>query len=246
MGRLFFVLSLLLIASVFSPQSFAQSRSELSSRLMVEESYEAPRGQLFDEEVYFAGETYLNQYTNVIVINKAASGTGAQRLRLYTNRQLMLTTKVSTGREDIEYINPMRGVLNKIFKGTTESHWRHTTRGFYTVKRIEGASYRSGESKFQMPYAIFFNASRGLAVHQVPPDLSGGEAAGEAMLGKRASSGCVRVHKNYIQQIHRAVVSADKGQIPVLDIKTGQPKLDEYGRVRYERGYKTIVIVEEY
>lgn len=246
MSRRILTFSVLLCASIFSVQSIAQSRGGLSSRLMVEESYESPRGPLFDEQAYFEGDTYLNQYTNVIVINKAASGSGAQRLRLYTNRQLVLTTKVSTGREDIEYISPMRGVLNKLFKGTTESHWRHTTRGFYSIKRVEGASYRSGESKFQMPYAMFFNASRGLAVHQVPPDLSGGEAAGESMLGKRASSGCVRVHKNYIQQIHRAVLAADKGQIPVLDVKTGAPKLDEYGRVRYERGYKTIVIVEEY
>lgn len=243
MRRLVTVFSLLLLATLFSLQSFAQSRAEVERRLMVEDSYEAAYGQLFDEEAYFRGETALNEYTNVIVINKAAN---KQTLRLYTNRQLMLTTKVSTGREDVEHIGAVRGIFNKFFKGTTESHWRHTTRGVYTIKRVEGANYRSGESKFQMPYAMFFNDLRGLAVHQVPPDLSSGEAAGEGALGSRASSGCVRVHKNYIQQIHSAVVAADKGQIPVLSTKTGQPQLDEYGRVRYERGYKTIVIVEEY
>lgn len=246
MTRLMAICSILLLTMLFTLQSFGQSRSDLERRLMVEESYEAPAGKLFDEDAYYRGETYLNEYVNVIVINKAARGPGAQTLRLYTNRQLMLTTKVSTGREDVEVINPVRGILNKLFKGTTSSHWRHTTRGFYTIKRIEGPSYRSGESKFRMPYAIFFNDHRGLAVHQVPPDLSNGEAEGERALGTRASSGCVRVHKNYIQQIHTAVVSADRGQIPVLDTKTGNPKFDEYGRVRYERGYRTIVIVEEY
>lgn len=246
MNRLFAIFSILLLATIFSLQSFADTQSDAARRLMVEDSYEAPRGRLFDEQAYFQGETYLNEYVNVIVINKAASGPTAQTLRLYTNRQLMLKTKVSTGREDVEFISPVRGLFNKLFKGTTESHWRHTTRGFYTVKRVEGASYRSGESKFKMPYAMFFNDSRGLAVHQVPPDLSSGEWAGEQALGSRASSGCVRVHKNYIQQIHTAVVDADKGQIPVLDTRTGQPKLDEYGRVRYDRGYRTIVIVEEY
>ncbi len=243
MKQLLTVFSLLLFATLCSVQSFAQSKAEVERRLMVEDSYEAPYGKLFDEEAYFRGETALNEYTNVIVINKAAN---KQSLRLYTNRQLMLTTRVSTGREDVEHIGALRGVFNKVFKGTTQSHWRHTTRGFYTVKRIEGANYRSGESKFKMPYAMFFNEMRGLAVHQVPPDLSGGEAAGEEALGSRASSGCVRVHKNYIQQIHAAVVAADKGQIPVLSTKTGEPQLDQYGRVRYERGYKTIVIVEEY
>lgn len=243
MRQLLTVFSILLLATLFSVQSFAQSKAQIERRLMVEDSYEASYGQLFNEAAYFRGDTYLNEYTNVIVINKAAN---KQTLRLYTNRQLMLATKVSTGREDVEHIGAVRGVFNKIFKGTTESHWRHTTRGFYTIKRVEGPNYRSGESKFQMPYAIFFNDLRGLAVHQVPPDLSGGEAAGEYALGTRASSGCVRVHKNYIQQIHTAVLAADKGQIPVLSTKTGQAQLDEYGRVRYERGYKTIVIVEEY
>ncbi|KYG68793.1 hypothetical protein AZI87_06070 [Bdellovibrio bacteriovorus] len=246
MKGLLTIFSLLLLATLFSVNSFAQSRNEAERRLMVEDSYEAPRGQLFDEEAYFRGETYLNQYTNVIVINKAASGPMAQSLRLYTNRQLMLKTKVSTGREDLEYITPIRGVINKIFKGSTESHWRHTTRGFYTIKRVENANYRSGESKFKMPYAMFFNEKRGLAVHQVPPDLSGGEAAGEAMLGKRASSGCVRVHKNHIYTIYSSVLAADKGQVPVLDTRSGRPLVDKYGEVRYERGYKTIVIVEEY
>lgn len=246
MNRLVAIFSILLLATLFSMQSFAQSRSDAARRLMVEDSYEAPAGRLFDEQAYFQGETYLNEFVNVIVINKAASGPTAQTLRLYTNRQLMLTTKVSTGREDVEFINPLRGIFNKMFKGTTESHWRHTTRGFYTIKRIEGPSYRSGESKFKMPYAMFFNDMRGLAVHQVPPDLSGGESAGEYMLGSRASSGCVRVHKNYIRQIHSAVVGADKGQIPVLSTRTGEPKFDENGRVRYERGFRTIVIVEEY
>ncbi|WP_374076122.1 L,D-transpeptidase [Bdellovibrio bacteriovorus] len=243
MRQLLTVFSILLLATLFSVQSFAQSKAEVERRLMVEDSYEASYGQLFNEAAYFRGDTFLNEYTNVIVINKAAN---KQTLRLYTNRQLMLSTKVSTGREDVEHIGAVRGVFNKIFKGTTQSHWRHTTRGFYTIKRVEGYNYRSGESKFHMPYAMFFNDRRGLAVHQVPPDLSGGEAAGEYALGSRASSGCVRVHKNYIQQIHTAVLAADKGQIPVLSTKTGQAQLDEYGRVRYERGYKTIVIVEEY
>lgn len=235
----------LVVSFLLIPAAQADARAVAEQRLMVEDSYEAPAGQLFNEEAYFAGQTYLSQYVNVIVVNKAAK---AQTLRLYTNRQLILTTKVSTGREDLEYISPVTGFLRRFGnkKGTTESHWRHTTRGFYSVKRVEDANYRSGESKFQMPYAVFFNEKRGLAVHQVPPDLNGGEAAGEAALGKRASSGCVRVHKNVVVSIHDAVVAADRGQIPVLDTRTGAPILDASGKVTYDKGYRTIVIVEEY
>lgn len=241
-----FLLALIAIILVSFTQisvANADARAKAAQRLMVEDTYEAPAGVLFDEEAYFRGENLLSQYVNVIVVNKAAK---AQTLRLYTNRQLILTTKVSTGREDLEYVSPISGFLRRFGKGTTESHWRHTTRGFYTIKRIEDANYRSGESKFQMPYALFFNEKRGLAIHQVPPDLKGGEAAGEAALGRRASGGCVRVHKDVVQTIHGAVVSADRGQIPVLDTRTGQPKLDAGGKVTYDKGYRTIVIVEEY
>lgn len=233
----------ILTSFLLIPSAHADNRADAEKRLMVEEPYEAPAGVLFNEDAYFKGQTALSQYVNVIVINKAAK---AQSLRLYTNRQLILTTKVSTGREDLEYVNPVAGFLRRFGKGSTESHWRHTTRGFYTVKRVEDADYRSGESKFQMPYAMFFNEKRGLAVHQVPPDLKGGEAAGEAALGHRASSGCVRVHKGVIQTIHDAVVAADRGQIPVLDTRTGAPILDASGKVTYDKGYRTIVIVEEY
>lgn len=239
------LVTLILTSLALIPVAQAESREEREQRLMVEDIYEAPAGVLFNEDAYFRGETVLSQYVNVIVINKAAH---AQTLRLYTNRQLILTTDVSTGREDVEYINPVKSIIRRITngKGTTTSHWRHTTRGFYTMKRIEGPDYRSGESQFQMPFAMFFNEMRGLAVHQVPPDLNGGEAAGEAALGRRSSSGCVRVHKNVVQDIHTAVVSADRGQIPVLDTRTGNPKLDGNGKVVYDRGYRTIVIVEEY
>lgn len=240
----------LLVAVSFSaaPSVHAATQAEIEAKLMVEEPYEAPAGKLFDEEAYFRGELAVNQYTNVVVVNKAAYGPEAQTARLYINRQLILKTKVSTGREDVEYINPVKSIFRKIFqtKGTTESHWRHTLRGYYGVTRVMDENYKSGESKVQMPYAIFFNDSHGLALHQVPPDLIGGEAAGIAALGNRASSGCVRVNKDQIIQIHDAVVAADQGQVPAIDSRTGQLVLDPAGRPVYKTGWKTIVIVEEY
>ncbi|QDK47131.1 murein L,D-transpeptidase [Bdellovibrio sp. ZAP7] len=246
-----------LLASTFSVAAFAQSfpeetplklskREEAEKRLMVEDAYEAPKGQLFFEDAYLAGETDFNDYTNIIVINKKARGNGAQTLRLYTNRRLVLTTPISSGTEEVEYIGKFKGVINGIFKGSRNSHWRHTTRGFYSVKRVYDYNYRSGESKFQMPYAMFFNDARGLAVHQVPPDISGGEANGVAALGQRASSGCVRVKSGQINIIHDAVVRADKGQMPVIDTKTGRQMVDQYGKPQTKVGYRSLVIVEEY
>lgn len=231
--------------AVVGLQAHAQNRD--LSKYKVEPVYEAAAGQLFIEQDYFSGSSPLAQYDNIIVINKAAKGTTAQTLRLYTKGQLVMTTDVSTGREDVEFISGAKKLFRKLFntKGTTTSHWRHTTRGFYTVKRVEDANYKSGESGFHMPYAMFFNDDRGLAVHQVPPDLSGGEAAGEYMLGQRASSGCVRVHKKFIQTIHNAVRSAGRGLVPVIDTKTGLAKTNADGSLLMKDGFKTLVIVEE-
>ncbi len=232
--------------SLMALPSFALSVEEAKEKLMVEDSYEAPMGQIFIEEDYLNGASPLKAYTNVIVINKSAKGPGAQTLRLYTEGRLVLTTKVSTGVESLEYVSGFSGFIRKFGRGATKSHWRHTTRGVYTIKRVEEADYKSNESNFHMPYAMFFNDKRGLAVHQVPPDLKGGEKVGENALGNRASSGCVRVHKNTIQQIHTAVVNAGKGETPVLDSRTGELVLQANGQQAFQNGYKSIVIVEEY
>jgi hypothetical protein len=211
---------LVVAAQTFALNSNAQKKS--AQDYMKEEAYEAPAGQLFVEADYTAGTSVLNQFDNVIVVNKAAKGTTAQTLKLYSKGSLVLETKVSTGRENVEIVKGAKKIFRKVFggKGTTVSHWRHTTRGFYSIKRIEQASYRSGESGFQMPYAMFFNDKNGLAVHQVPPDLSGGEAAGEWQLGSRASSG-------------------------EIDTKTGLQVVNADGTLKTKEGFRTIVIVQE-
>ena len=235
-----------------SPQASNQSKAqvEMSEKekdvlLMKEDATESAYGLLFNEEDFLSGLTPWSQFDNVIVVNKAANGSTAQSLKLYSHRQLILETKVSTGREDVEKVSMLTGFFRKFGKGSTTSHWRHTTRGFYTIKRIENSEYRSGESKFKMPYALFFNSTRGLAIHQVPPDLSSGEKSGENALGTRASGGCVRIHKNVMPTIHQIVTSAGKGSVPVIDTKTGIQKLDASGQPAYENWYRTLVIVQE-
>lgn len=224
----------------------AVAKADDTSKLMVEDPTEAPIGKLFDEEAYFHGELPVNQFINVIVVNKAAAGEAAQTLRFYSNRQLVMTTKVSTGREDVEYVSPLASFIRRFGRGALHSHWRHTTRGYYTIQRVYGADYRSGENNFHMPYAMFFNDVHGLALHEVPPDLKGGEQAGIDALGHRASSGCIRVNKDQVIQIHDAVVAADQGDIPVIDSRTGLQTLDQFGKPAFTNGYRSIVIVEEY
>ena len=242
-----FLLTFVVATVGLAAPAWAESQDELDARLMVEEPYEAPKGVLFDEAAYFRGELPINQFVNVAVVNKSASGDGAQTLRFYTNRQLVVTTKISSGREDVEYVSPVEGFFRRLFdsKGATESHWRHTLRGYYPVTRVMDENYQSKESNFHMPYAVFFSDAHGLALHQVPPDLGGGEQAGIDALGTRASSGCVRVHKDEMIQVHDAVVAADQGQVPVMDSKTGKQVVNDQGQPQFMNGWRTIVIVEE-
>jgi len=226
-------------------QYAALTAQELEDRRMTtEDSYEAPMGQLFDEAKYLAGETWLHQFENIIVINKKAKGPGAQTIRFYTNGRLVISSKVSTGLENIERVGVLKAAVRWLpgVRGTTTPHWRHTSRGFYTIKRVENVNYKSSESEFKMPYAMFFNDKRGLAVHQVPPEIEGGNS----LLGKRASSGCVRVHQDTAQRMNFAVRNSGKGMVPVIDSRTGRPVTDANGQVKYQMGWKSIVIVEEY
>lgn len=241
--NLVFVLALFQIFTANS--AFAQKSKNDPEAYKIEPSYEAAAGQLFDEEAYLAGTSVLNQFTNVIVVNKAAKGTTAQTIRMFTDgKEVQLPfNKVSTGKEDVEIVKGFTKLFRKLgAKGTTTSHWRHTTKGFYSVKRVEASDYKSGESSFHMPYAIFFNSTNGLALHEVPWEFS---EAGHSALGYRASSGCVRVHKNTIPGIHQAVRDAGKGIVPVINIKTGLQEVDSKGSLKTQMGWKSIVIIQE-
>jgi hypothetical protein len=239
-----YLLAAVVALQFFAGGAFAQKRSVESYK--VEPAFEAPAGQLFDEVAYLAGTSVLNQFENVIIVNKAATGTSAQTLRMFTNgvEIQLANNKVSTGQEDVEVVSGLLRFGRKLFgaKGTTQSHWRHTTKGFYSVKRVEAQNYQSGESKFHMPYAIFFNDVNGLALHEVPWEFSD---AGHAALGNRASSGCVRVHKATIPGINEAVRLAGKGVVPVINTKTGLQEVDAQGNPRTQTGWKSIVIVQE-
>ena len=231
---------------LFATTSFAQKGAEY----MVEPAYEASAGVLFDEAAYLAGTSPLSQFTNVFVVNKAEQGTTAQTIRMFTNGQevQLALNKVSTGAEDVEIVSRGLKTIRKIgrlfgTKGSFESHWKHTTRGFYSVKRVEGENYASGSSKFHMPYAVFFNDVVGLALHAVPPEFA--DKGGNDQLGSRASSGCIRLYKTVIPGVNQAVRDAGRGLVPVINTKTGLQELDANGNPQMQTGFKSIVIVQE-
>jgi hypothetical protein len=227
--------------------SFAKKGPTVES-FKVEPAYEASTGLLFNEAEYVSGQSPLSQFDNVIVVNKAErtkTSTTGQSIRMFSHGVEVNLEKnnVSTGKEDVEIVKGFTKFIRKLgAKGTTTSHWRHTTKGFYSVKRVEASNYQSGESSYHMPYAIFFNDVNGLALHEVPWEFS---EEGHAALGNRASSGCVRVHKDTIPGINQAVRDAGKGLVPVIDTKTGLQEVNPDGSLKTTTGWRTIVIIQE-
>lgn len=82
------LLKLLLCTSLLLPSTaaFAADENGERARLMTEDTYEASVGKQFDEEAFLRNELPINEFTNVVVVNKAAKGPGAQTARLYINR----------------------------------------------------------------------------------------------------------------------------------------------------------------
>jgi len=184
------------------------------------------------QESDFQTYPWLKEFTNVIVINKAAEGVDSQNLRLYQNGVLKRFTKTSTGRETYEKgCNP--GQDPKRDHCSIRAYWSTTPVGYFDVDKLD-EHYFSNLWKTWMPYAVFFEA--GIATHQAP-------AGTEAKLGKRASGGCIRLHPNYASVIYNDVQKAGMGLIPVIK-RDGTLKLTAQGDVVREQGYRTLVIVQ--
>jgi L,D-transpeptidase catalytic domain len=241
-----FKMSLVMIGVQVMTMGVVQAQDSMK----VEPAFEAPKGLLFNEADYLSGKSALSQFDHVIVINKAIrtkTSTTGQTIRMFSHgvEVTLPKTNISTGKEDVEKVKGVAKLIRRWgwAKGTTTSHWRHTTKGFYSVKRVEGANYQSGESSFHMPYAVFFNDVNGLALHEVPWEFS---AEGHGLLGQRASSGCVRVHKDTIPGINKAVRDSGKGLVPVINTKTGLQEKNADGTLKTNKdGWRTIVIVQE-
>lgn len=176
-------------------------------------------------------QSWMKEFTNVIVINKANEGSDRQTLRVYTNGKLTEFTRISSGRENFEK-GCAKGQDPKKDHCSHRAYWSQTPTGYFDVDELV-ENYFSNLWETWMPYAVFFEA--GIATHQAP----GGT---EANLGSRASGGCVRLHPSMAPVVYARVKNAGKGLVPKFS-RAGEVLKTAQGDIIRWQGYKTLVIV---
>lgn len=180
-----------------------------------------------------------------LYVSKADHGPWHQRMFVFakeTSGDLKLTYNfpVSTGRE----------VLMPNPDGTRL--WKtDTPTGYFQLdpERVY-RRYTSQQWGHKMPYAMFFsweNEGRqtGVAIHS---------AVGEdvALLGNRASAGCVRLAPQNAELLFRLIKANYRGLTPLFAYdrrtatmsKEGLLMHDKEGKLRYAEGYKVLVLIE--
>ncbi|MGZ3770620.1 MAG: L,D-transpeptidase [Bdellovibrio sp.] len=168
----------------------------------------------------FTTKPWMREFQYVIVVNKAKRGPYAQTERLYENGYLINQAVVSTGREGFELRRK-----NQVCAGRPpKSYWSQTPTGYYTPKYLE-EDHTSSSWDSEMPWAIFFDVDNGLALHQVHPHY-------KAMLGSRASGGCVRQDPYTAQFVYEKVLATEGAVVPEVNVD-GTPVLDENGNIKH-------------
>jgi hypothetical protein len=148
---------------------------------------------------------------------------------------------VSTGREIVEFTPGGKRAPS------------FTPQGYYELD--PDRMYRhhtSGQWGTPMPYAMFFNwqvggLQTGLAIHAA-------HGADMALLGQRASAGCVRLAPDNAAQLFNLIRTQYRGLAPrfAVDRRTatmsnqGLLMHDAQGRVQLADGYKVLVFIENY
>jgi lipoprotein-anchoring transpeptidase ErfK/SrfK len=191
------------------------------------------------------GEMLAN-FELFLYVSKASSGPWAQRMYVFGRQaggdlKLMYNWPVSTGREIVEYApNGQRAPS-------------FTPQGYYELD--PGRMYRhhtSGQWGQPMPYAMFFNwqtggMQTGLAIHAA-------HGADIALLGQRASAGCVRLAPENAAMLFNLIRTQYKGLAPrfAMDRRTatmsndGLLMHDADGKLKFAEGYKVLVFIENY
>ena len=188
----------------------------------------------------------LQSFELFLYVSKAESGPLAQRMYVFRKQasgrlDMLYNWPVSTGREMFEFApNGQRAPS-------------FTPQGYYELD--PGRMYKdhvSGQWKSPMPYAMFFNWEKnglqtGLAIHS---------ATGEdiALLGKRASAGCVRLAPANAALLFNLIRTRYKGLAPrfAYDHRTatmsndGLLMHDAQGQLKFAEGYKVLVFIENY
>jgi hypothetical protein len=188
----------------------------------------------------------LENFELFLYVSKADSGPLAQRMYVFRKRaggdlDLLYNWPVSTGRELVEFApNGQRAPS-------------FTPRGYYELDPDRMYKHHvSGQWKTPMPYAMFFNwenygRQTGLAIHSATGD-------DVALLGQRASAGCVRLAPENAAMLFNLIRTQYRGLAPrfAYDRHTasmsneGLLMHDAEGRVQMAEGYKVLVFIENF
>jgi lipoprotein-anchoring transpeptidase ErfK/SrfK len=188
----------------------------------------------------------VDNFSLFLYVSKADSGPLAQRMYVLRKRpsgdlDLLYNWPVSTGRELVEFAP--NGARAPSF----------TPQGYYELD--PDRMYRhhvSGQWKTPMPYAMFFSwenhgRTTGLAIHSATSD-------DVALLGQRASAGCVRLAPEHAAMLFNLIRTQYKGLAPrfAYDRRTatmsneGLLMHDAAGRLQMTKGYKVLVFIENF
>ena len=191
------------------------------------------------------GELYSN-FDLFLYVSKAERGPWAQRMYVFDKQNsgdlaVLHAWPVSTGR-------PARAVTKRGVRYALD-----TPAGYFQFdpNRFH-AKYTSAEWGMPMPHAMFFNWVKngnptGLAIHGV-------EGEDIAMLGTRASAGCVRLAPDNAKVLFNLIKKNYRGPVPkfAYDARTSTMSHDgilwhdRSGNLKLSDGYRVLVFIENY
>ncbi len=188
----------------------------------------------------------LENFELFLYVSKAENGPWAQRMYVFKkqasgNLDLLYNWPVSTGREAVEFTPGGQRAPS------------YTPQGYYELDPDRMYKHHtSGQWGTPMPYAMFFNwrtggLETGLAIHAA-------HGADIALLGQRASAGCVRLAPENAALLFNLIKTQYRGLAPrfAVDRRTatmsnqGLLMHDAEGRVQLADGYKVLVFIENY
>jgi lipoprotein-anchoring transpeptidase ErfK/SrfK len=170
----------------------------------------------------FDPHSWANAARIVVLVNKAETGLGAQRVTVYVDGVQTYVWKTSTGREKKE-----------IAKNGDE-YTTSTPIGFFRPQLLV-RNHFSKKWQADMEWAVFFNG--GIATHA---------AARYAIkdLGKRASGGCVRLHPDNAEILYDLIEKFGRDRAVQYN-RWGKVLTDKKGNPIEKKTYSALFIVHE-
>jgi hypothetical protein len=195
-------------------------------------------------KVSLTKELYEN-FGLFLYVSKADRGPWHQRMFAFDKEangdlKLMYSFPVSTGRE----------VLAPSPDGKAMWHTTTPTGYFQLDPERVYRRYTSQQWGHKMPYAMFFSwehdgIQTGVAIHSAVDDDI-------ALIGNRASAGCVRLAPQNAELLFRLIKKDYRGSTPLFAYdrrtatmsKEGLLMHDKAGNIQYAEGYKVLVLIE--